>query len=170
MARCRPAALLPALPRALLRVALAPVTVPVQVVARAVREIVAATAEEPSGTEMLEGYAHGYSEGHRRGFDEGRPDGFEAGFEEGHRRGMHEGYAEARALGRLEKPWWTGAGPGTTRLSRPVHPVDRVSGRATESSGVARRVWQPTGRGQRSGTTSASTVPVSGSRHDAGLS
>lgn len=141
MARCRPAALLPALPRALLRVTLAPVTLPVQVVTRAVREIVAATAEEPSGTKMLEGYAHGYSEGHRRGFDDGRPAGFEAGFEEGHRRGMNEGYAEARALGRLEKPWWTGAGPGTARLSRPVRPPDHAPGRAAESSGVARRIW-----------------------------
>ena len=61
MARCHPAALLPALPRALLRVALASVAVPMQVVTRAVREIVGAAAEEPSGTEMLEAYAHGYS-------------------------------------------------------------------------------------------------------------
>lgn len=141
MARCRPAALLPTLPHALLRVTLAPVTVPVQVVTRAVREMVAAAAEEPSGTGTLEGFVHGYSEGHRRGFDEGRPAGFEAGFEEGHRRGMNEGYAETRALGRLEKPWWTGAGPGATRLSRPVRPADRSSAKATESSGLARRIW-----------------------------
>ncbi len=170
MARCRPGALLSGLPCALLRAALAPVTLPVQVVTRAVREIVAAAAEEPSGTEVLEGYAHGYSEGHRRGFDEGRPVGFEAGFEEGHRRGLDQGYAEARALGRLEKPWWSGVGAGTTRLSRavsrPVRPADQVH---RELRGGPQGLVDHVGQGQRSGTTSASTVSVSGS-HDAGLS